>query len=33
VLELKKNGIENAAALLGGMDGWRNAGLPVDKVQ
>ncbi|MCM3874593.1 MAG: rhodanese-like domain-containing protein [Pyrinomonadaceae bacterium] len=33
VLELKKKGIENAAALLGGMDGWRNAGLPVDSVK
>jgi rhodanese-related sulfurtransferase len=33
VLELKKRGIENAAALLGGMDAWKNAGLPVDKAQ
>jgi len=33
VLELKKDGIGNAAALLGGMEGWRNAGLPVDSVK
>ena len=33
VLELKKKGLENAAALLGGMDAWKNAGLPVDKKQ
>jgi rhodanese-related sulfurtransferase len=31
VLELKNKGIENAAALLGGFDGWKNAGLPVEK--
>jgi rhodanese-related sulfurtransferase len=33
VLELNKKGIENVAALLGGMDGWKNAGLPVDSVK
>jgi rhodanese-related sulfurtransferase len=31
VLDLKKKGFQNAAALLGGMDAWKNAGLPVDK--
>ncbi len=31
MLDLRKKGIENAAALLGGMDAWKNAGLPVDK--
>jgi rhodanese-related sulfurtransferase len=31
VLDLKKHGIENAAALLGGMAAWQSAGLPVDK--
>ncbi len=33
MLDLRKKGIENAAALLGGMDAWKNAGLPVDKGQ
>jgi len=33
VLDLRKQGIENAVALLGGMDAWKNAGLPVDKGQ
>jgi rhodanese-related sulfurtransferase len=31
VLELKKHGIENAAALLGGWDAWVKAGLPTEK--
>jgi 3-mercaptopyruvate sulfurtransferase SseA len=30
VLELKKIGIENAAALLGGWDGWVAAELPTE---
>jgi rhodanese-related sulfurtransferase len=30
VEELKKQGIENAGALLGGLDAWRAAGLPVE---
>jgi rhodanese-related sulfurtransferase len=33
VVLFRKKGIENAAALLGGMDAWKNAGLPVDKGQ
>jgi 3-mercaptopyruvate sulfurtransferase SseA len=28
VQEMKKHGIENAAALLGGWDEWQRAGLP-----
>jgi rhodanese-related sulfurtransferase len=32
VVNLKTQGIENAAALLGGFVAWQNAGLPVDKV-
>jgi rhodanese-related sulfurtransferase len=31
VLELKTKGIENAVALLGGFEAWKNAGLPVEK--
>jgi rhodanese-related sulfurtransferase len=31
VQEMKKAGIENAAALLGGWDAWVKAGLPTDK--
>jgi 3-mercaptopyruvate sulfurtransferase SseA len=30
VLELKKIGIENAGALLGGWDAWVAAGLPTE---
>ena len=30
VEELKKQGIENAGALLGGLDAWTAAGLPVE---
>jgi len=30
---MKKNGIENAAALLGGTDAWVNAGLPMQSGQ
>ena len=30
VEELKKQGIENAAALLGGWDEWKRAGLPTE---
>jgi rhodanese-related sulfurtransferase len=30
VLELKSKGIENAAALLGGMAAWKAAGYPVE---
>jgi rhodanese-related sulfurtransferase len=30
VEELKKHGIENAAALLGGWDEWQRAGLPTE---
>lgn len=30
VLELKKQGVENAAALVGGWDTWVQAGLPVE---
>jgi rhodanese-related sulfurtransferase len=26
---MKENGIENAAALLGGTNAWMNAGLPM----
>jgi rhodanese-related sulfurtransferase len=33
VVTLKSKGIENAAALLGGFDAWKNAGLPVEKMQ
>ena len=33
MLDLRKKGFENAVALLGGMDAWKNAGLPVDKRQ
>jgi rhodanese-related sulfurtransferase len=28
--EMKKQGIENAAALLGGWDEWKRAGLPTE---
>jgi 3-mercaptopyruvate sulfurtransferase SseA len=30
VLLLKGKGVENAAALLGGMAAWKAAGLPVE---
>jgi rhodanese-related sulfurtransferase len=33
VLTLKQNGIENAAALLGGFNAWQSAGLPVETGQ
>jgi 3-mercaptopyruvate sulfurtransferase SseA len=29
VLDLNAHGIKNTAALLGGWDGWKNAGLPI----
>jgi 3-mercaptopyruvate sulfurtransferase SseA len=29
VLDLKAHGIKNAAALLGGWNGWKEAGLPI----
>jgi rhodanese-related sulfurtransferase len=28
---IKEKGLENAAALLGGYNGWVNAGYPVEK--
>jgi 3-mercaptopyruvate sulfurtransferase SseA len=31
VVTLKKNGIENAAALLGGFQLWQKEGKPVEK--
>jgi rhodanese-related sulfurtransferase len=30
VLELNSKGITNAAALLGGLAAWKNAGYPVE---
>jgi rhodanese-related sulfurtransferase len=30
VLELKTKGINNAAALLGGLAAWKSAGYPVE---
>jgi rhodanese-related sulfurtransferase len=30
VLELKTKGIDNAAALLGGLMAWKTAGYPVE---
>jgi rhodanese-related sulfurtransferase len=30
---MKQNGIENAAALLGGTQAWMNAGLPMESGQ
>jgi rhodanese-related sulfurtransferase len=30
VLELKSKGMENAAALLGGLGAWKSAGYPVE---
>jgi len=30
VLELNSKGIDNAAALLGGLGAWKNAGYPVE---
>jgi rhodanese-related sulfurtransferase len=35
VLELKSKGMDNAAALLGGLAAWKTAGYPVegDKVK
>jgi 3-mercaptopyruvate sulfurtransferase SseA len=30
VLELKSKGMENAAALLGGLAAWKTAGYPVE---
>jgi rhodanese-related sulfurtransferase len=31
VLELRKKGYENAAALLGGLKAWKDAGYEVEK--
>jgi rhodanese-related sulfurtransferase len=31
VVTLKSKGIENAAALLGGFQGWQNQGKPIEK--
>jgi hypothetical protein len=31
--KLKAKGITNVAALLGGTEAWRRAGLPMDKKQ
>jgi 3-mercaptopyruvate sulfurtransferase SseA len=31
VLDLNARGIKNTAALLGGWNGWKEAGLPVTK--
>jgi rhodanese-related sulfurtransferase len=31
VLQLRKNGYENAAALLGGLQAWKDAGFEVIK--
>jgi rhodanese-related sulfurtransferase len=30
VIELKTKGIDNAAALLGGLAAWKSAGYPVE---
>jgi len=30
VLELKAKGIDNAAALLGGLNAWKTAGYPTE---
>jgi len=30
VVELKSKGVENAAALLGGLAAWKSAGYPVE---
>ena len=30
MLELKAKGIDNAAALLGGLNAWKTAGYPVE---
>ena len=30
MLTLKSKGIENSAALLGGMTAWKNQGLPME---
>jgi rhodanese-related sulfurtransferase len=30
---MKQNGIENAAALLGGTNAWTNAGFPMENGQ
>jgi rhodanese-related sulfurtransferase len=30
VVELKTKGIDNAAALLGGLSAWKTAGYPVE---
>ena len=30
MLELKSKGIDNAAALLGGLSAWKTAGYPVE---
>jgi len=30
VLELKSKGMDNAAALLGGLGAWKTAGYPVE---
>jgi rhodanese-related sulfurtransferase len=31
VLTLKSKGMDNAAALLGGMNAWKNQGLPMEE--
>jgi rhodanese-related sulfurtransferase len=31
VQDLKAKGIDNAAALLGGTEAWKRAGLPMEK--
>jgi len=33
VQDLKQKGIDNAAALLGGMDAWKKAGYPMEGQQ
>jgi rhodanese-related sulfurtransferase len=33
VLELKTKGVDNAAALLGGLNAWKTAGYPVEASQ
>jgi rhodanese-related sulfurtransferase len=33
VLTLKENGIQNAAAILGGYQAWVNAGFPIESSQ
>lgn len=31
MLELRKQGYENAAALLGGLQAWKDAGYPMER--